>query len=344
MRKTSTEDQWVTAEARFPFTVEYIKPRARSITRGYFLGHDYVTIATAKLSDTSRSFKLIYRPKRGVELFTTVRNWRNQLWWRWPREHGDDCFETNVTSKKFLLMLRDSIEDPLGLGTALQEPFEQLIARKIISSDSDESLSRARRQAQSFLLCGQHVFKQGGEPVYVIEKSYSGRARRCSALIKIMDSSLLQPPVSLDGEGRPFPRNFCGGDGLLQAAVRGLIFRADQRPDAIAQASQIDPFFQARKCPEVVASHPVAANLTELRINAAFWLALRLERYTLSSQLESAINPAASFMDRAYFLKQYLNRSWGCHRPDLLEPLKEAVRLIDFSLAEVDDEALAALL
>ncbi len=155
---------------RYPYDVKFIPRRGRKFRSATVAAQDFIMLRRAALSETRAVFRISGQanqdrllPPRQYEILL----FENDLWWPVVDASGP------MRVEDFLAGLE--VGRPASLRYVLKWPIlsetrrsvDDLIAREIGESTQGEVRALLHKSAAETLLCGDLVFRRGGEPVYI---------------------------------------------------------------------------------------------------------------------------------------------------------------------------------
>jgi hypothetical protein len=222
---------------RVKFPYEVIFRRRRGSKKEYLAelaGEEPISFESITTADAEVAFRIV---RHDTEQAFDIRSWNGCLWWptrAMGRRFGvveflDDLKSENADSQALLFGRGvKSTRDIFANAATRPRNEAELKAKEIVKSTKYEMTVAARRQAAQIFLCGDQVFIQGTEPIYVCIPSYRKGFPGEYAKILCIDPTL-RPDYSIAGV-QPIghlPQNL-----LIGIGEEGAIFRADEREDA----------------------------------------------------------------------------------------------------------------
>ena len=206
----------VIAEIVLPYSVRLVPRRGRRVVERVFRLSAPVEIKECTKKAAPVAF--VIRRARSGRPNLQVRSFEGALWWPLLRLE-----RYRMTRKECLEVLRDGSLDLFRLywpGDVRPTcGLDDVVLRRIVSSDRDSAVADAARKAGDLLFCGNHVYRRGGEPVYIAPDGER---------IDVTDAACLGPAIDprVDGWWRRFGHDRLTDLAAINAISEGKFFAA----------------------------------------------------------------------------------------------------------------------
>jgi hypothetical protein len=229
---------------KYPYRVRFI-PKGKRNRRPLVLvaeqAVDFPTVASSKVRPSFRIHLRSENPRDFNVHSYEIIHFDGHLWWPLIDQNGP------VKVNEFLAGLATgraiSLQHLLGRMfaqvDAASNGSELHSAREIGQSDQDEVLARLSKGVSETLLCGESVYKRGGEPVYLrpVSRVHMARCDVRSILAGLfrgdrVDRPLIYDPLSIADPLRdsrlPSSVGHAESEILEESMFLGALFRADE--------------------------------------------------------------------------------------------------------------------
>lgn len=204
------------AEIVLPYSVRLVPRRGRRVIERVFRLSAPVEIKECTKKAAPVAF--VIRRARSGRPNLQVRSFEGALWWELLRLE-----RYRMTRKECLEVLRDGSLDIFGVYSpgAARPTFgiDDVVLKRIISSNRDSAAADAARKAGDLLFCGNHVYRRGGEPVYIAPDGER---------MDVTDAACLGPAIDprVERWWRRFGHDRLMDAGALHAISEGRFFVA----------------------------------------------------------------------------------------------------------------------
>lgn len=148
----------------YHYEVDYLRPGRKTSTRVWIREHGFISVDTAKRSETTPAYKITWRDKNRPP--TDIVEFRNGLWW---------SIDMAMPADRFFSALAAGEPSAVGLlGGSLLPTGKRMTTRdrlhgcKIVKDSQVDAECSLHRGSRELLVIDDRVFIQDGEPIYVL--------------------------------------------------------------------------------------------------------------------------------------------------------------------------------
>jgi hypothetical protein len=220
---------------KFPYLVSFRRRRgSKKIHLTELAGEEPISFERVTPAEAPVVFKIVSRDAGTV---FEIRLWDSYLWWPMQpkgRRFGvveflDGLKSENADSQALIFGLgRQSSRGILANAGLRPRTEAELKAKEMVESTKSAMIAAAQWGAAQILLCGNEVFIQGAEPIYVCVPSYSEGSPRGYTSIRCIDPTLRSDYLIAGVQ----PAGYLPPKVLIDAGEVGAIFRADEKEAA----------------------------------------------------------------------------------------------------------------